>query len=339
MKNKKISILIVVLGLILLVIGAVLMFMGTDDKDKLSSDQEINDECKYNLSKEGELVLDFKCDNFNVEGQDLLFKFSKNEEDTYNLNITYNDKNIYSSYDNDVVMYSEKEAGNTSITNINDLYFVHTYATSQCGNLGHLIVVSNIGEVVNSFNGIFEISKEDSVLYVNEMTNQECGEIEAKEGLYDQYNIVGSRLNKVGSVYEFNSDTTVSDGNLDFEYGKLEEENYLNILYNGNNIFSSKDKNITIYSEEYAGYTKISKIDNVYLIETAAAHQCGNKGTLIVTNSNGELLGVFDSLNFKTNKQDKSFTFIKDEKNSCANLEEEVYEEVIYYINGSNISE
>lgn len=346
MKNKKFSILLMVLGIVLLLVGIVLMVIGTDDKEKNLDnntnndvvDNKDNNNCKYVYSKDKEFNFEFKCDSLNVEVDSLIFKFDKNEDSTYSLSVLNNDQVVYNSKDSGIVMYTEEQAGNTKITNINDLYFVHSYAASQCGDMGYLVVISSTGEVIKTFNGIFEIDKDNNTIYVNEMNSQECGNVESKDSLYDLYKVVETSLVKVGSGYEFISDTTVVDGNISFVYSLEEDNLYLNILYNGNNIFSSKTNGIMIYGENHAGYTKIHKIDDVYLIDTAAAHQCGNKGSLIVVNTSGKVLGTYDSLNLNIDLSSKKVTFIEDKNDECTNVEGSNLKEVTYYISGNIFS-
>lgn len=348
MKSKKIGILGVILGVLLLVLGVVLMVVDTNDKtlpkveDNKNNNNNNNNnnnsnECKYNLSGD-ELVLDFTCDSFDVSGENVTFKFNKGENESYSLNVMYGENSIYSSTEKNVEIYTEDQAGKTSIISIDQLYFVYTYAAGQCGDYGHLIVISQNGEVVKSLNGIFDIDKENKIVYVREMTLEDCGNINGNDTLYDQYTISGTMMDKVGSAYDFEFDTTVSDGNLTFEYSSEEDNHYLNILYNGTNIFDSKQKGIDIYSEDQAGYTKISKIDSVYLIETSLAHQCGNKGTLIVVNGEGKLLGVYDTLDAKVNYYNKSVKYSVYDDGKCLDGENAEFDSVIYYINGNNFS-
>ena len=348
MKNKKFSILLMILGVGLLLVGIVLMIIGTGDNEKKLDSNNINNDvvdnkddsnnCKYVYSKDGKFNFEFKCDSVSVEIDNLIFKFDKNEDDTYHLNVLNDNQSIYNSKDSEFVMYTEKQAGNTTISNINDLYFVHSYAVGQCGDIGYLVVISSTGEVIKTFTGIFEFDKDNNTIYVNETTSEECGNVESKDSLYDLYKVVESNLVKVGSGYEFKGDTTVVDDNLSFVYSLEEDNLYLNILYNNNNIFSSKAKGMMIYGEDHAGYTKIHKIDDVYLIDTAAAHQCGNKGSLIVVNTSGKVLGIYDSLNLNIDLLSKKVTFIEDKNNECTNIEGSNLEEVIYYINGNTFS-
>ena len=345
MKNKKFSILLMVLGVVLLLVGVVLMIIGADEKESKTDNNDTNnvvnsneDKCKYVYSKDDNFSFEFKCDSVKIESDNLLFKFDKNEEGTYSLDILYNDQSIFNSKNNNMIMYTEEQAGNTIITNINDLYFVHSYAAGQCGDMGHLIVISSSGELLKTFSGIFKIDKNNNNIYVNEITNEECGNVLGKEELYDLYKVVESKLVKVSSGYEFKEDTVVNDGNLSFVYGNENDNLYLNISYNGNNIFSSKTNGIMIYGDEHAGHTNIHKIDDIYLVDTAAAHQCGLKGSLIVINSNGNLIGTFDSLNLKIDYDNKKVTFIEDKNNECTNVEGSNLIEVTYQINGNMFS-
>jgi len=90
-----------------------------------------------------------------------------------------------------------------------------------------------------------------------------------------------------------------------------------------------------IYSKEHGGYTMIHKSDDVCLIDTAAAHQCGNKVFLIVVNASGKVLVIYDSLNLNIDTDNKKITFVEDKNNECTNIEDSELKEATYYINGN----
>ena len=165
--KKKVSIGLIVIGLILLILGGVFSFTSkvddnNDDSSKVVDSNKNNGEpiisedgCDVVQTNKGyvDTELSSWCEEFHLDVDGLKFNFVKDEVGMFNLEVVYKDKVSYSSLTNGKTIYSDEQAGHTRIKKIDDLYFIDTAAAAQCGYIGSLIVVTSTGEFIGGIAG------------------------------------------------------------------------------------------------------------------------------------------------------------------------------------------
>ena len=205
--KKKVSIGLIVIGLILLILGGVFSFTSKvdDNNDDSSSVVDSNknngepiiseDGCDVVQTNKGyvDTELSSWCEEFHLDVDGLKFNFVKDEVGMFNLEVAYKDKVSYSSLTNGKTIYSDEQAGHTRIKKIDDLYFIDTAAAAQCGYIGSLIVVTSTGEFIGEYSTIdVNIDKDykEVTYYID--PNNTCGNINNLQLVKVVYTVKGT---------------------------------------------------------------------------------------------------------------------------------------------------
>lgn len=205
--KKKVSIGLIVIGLILLILGGVFSFTSkvddnNDDSSKVVDSNKNNGEpiisedgCDVVQTNKGyvDTELSSWCEEFHLDVDGLKFNFVKDEVGMFNLEVVYKDKVSYSSLTNGKTIYSDEQAGHTRIKKIDDLYFIDTAAAAQCGYIGSLIVVTSTGEFIGEYSTIdVNIDKDykEVTYYID--PNNTCGNINNLQLVKVVYTVKGT---------------------------------------------------------------------------------------------------------------------------------------------------
>lgn len=205
--KKKVSIGLIVIGLILLILGVVFSFTSkvddnNDDSSKVVDSNKNNGEpiisedgCDVVQTNKGyvDTELSSWCEEFHLDVDGLKFNFVKDEVGMFNLEVVYKDKVSYSSLTNGKTIYSDEQAGHTRIKKIDDLYFIDTAAAAQCGYIGSLIVVTSTGEFIGEYSTIdVNIDKDykEVTYYID--PNNTCGNINNLQLVKVVYTVKGT---------------------------------------------------------------------------------------------------------------------------------------------------
>lgn len=205
--KKKVSIGLIVIGLILLILGGVFSFTSkvddnNDDSSKVVDSNKNNGEpiisedgCDVVQTNKGyvDTELSSWCEEFHLDVDGLKFNFVKDEVGMFNLEVVYKDKVSYSSLTNGKTIYSDEQAGHTRIKKIDDLYFIDTAAAAQCGYIGSLIVVTSTGEFIGEYSTIdVNIDKDykEVTYYID--PNNTCGNINNLQLIKVVYTVKGT---------------------------------------------------------------------------------------------------------------------------------------------------
>lgn len=210
--KKKVSIGLIVIGLIALITGGVMTFTYKEDSNSNNNTDVVNnnknngepiiseDSCDVIQTNKGyvDTELSSWCEEFHLNVDGLEFNFVKDAEGMFNLEVVYGGEVSYSSLNSGKTIYSDEQAGHTRIKKIDDLYFIDTAAAAQCGYIGSLIVVTSTGEFVGDYSVIdVEIDKDFKKVSYYTDPNNTCSNINNSELVKFVYTVNGTDFAQV----------------------------------------------------------------------------------------------------------------------------------------------